>query len=244
MLAVFACGFRRSVPVVDRDLSSEGAFLLPAAEFIDRVGTNIPDHLSANEFLALAREGMIEKEHLRSFALAEFQSQEAEFTAYGLLVSRFPHEVPGGFFSFVTGELMKARRRMVTGLAPALDMSVDRMRLEPRREAVGRFTEFISWVALHAGAGEAALLARTDFTLWCNSCAALADVLAETEQAPEAMVSYVDAYRDNPPEVADGVLEVIEYGREHHEPDDWVTRSAVRMEPALRNWWRAVAALD
>ncbi|MGW4363089.1 hypothetical protein ACWEKU_30480 [Streptomyces californicus] len=217
---------------------------MPATEFIDRVGINIPDHLSANEFLSLAREGMIEEEHLRSFALAEFQSQEAEFTAYGLLVSRFPHEVPGGFFSFVTGELMKARQRMVTGLAPALGMSVDRMRSEPRLEAVRRFTEFISWVALHAGAGEAALLARTDFTLWCSSCAVLADVLAETEQMPQAVVAYVDAYRDNPPEVADGVLEVIEYGRKHHEPDDWVTRSAVRMEPALRDWWRAVAVLD
>ncbi|MFE8941990.1 hypothetical protein ACFYNX_31505 [Streptomyces sp. NPDC007872] len=214
---------------------------MPSTEFIEKVGVNIPEHLSANEFLSLAREGMVEEEHLRSFALAEFQSQEAEFTAYGLLTSRFPHEVPGGFFSFVTRELMRARRRMVGELAPALGMSVDRMRREPRSEAVRRFTEFISWVALHAGAGEAALLARTDFTLWCNSCAVLSDVLAEAEQVPQAVVAYVDAYRDNPPEVADGVLEVIQYGREHHEPDVWITRSAVRMEPALRDWWRAVA---
>ncbi|AYG78375.1 hypothetical protein DWB77_00482 [Streptomyces hundungensis] len=215
---------------------------MPATEFIDSVGVNIPDHLGANEFLSLAREGMIEEKHLKSFALAEFQSQEAEFTAYGLLLARYPHEVPGGFFSFVAHELVQARHRMVTGLAPALGMSPDEMRRAPRLEPVRRFTEFISWVALHAGAAEAALLARTDFTLWCNSCAALADVLSEAEQIPEAAVAYIEAYRDNPPEVADGVLQVIEYGRTHHEPDDWITRSAVRMEPALRAWWSAVAS--
>ncbi|MGW4272190.1 hypothetical protein ACWEGQ_07460 [Streptomyces seoulensis] len=214
---------------------------MPATEFIDTVGINLPEHLSANEFLALAREGMLGEKHLRSFALAEFQSQEAEFTAYGLLLARYPHEVPGGFFSFVAHELMRARHRMVNGLAPALRLSPDEMRRAPRLEPVRRFTEFISWVALHAGAAEAALVARTDFTLWCNTCAVLADVLSEAEQVPEAAIEYIGAYRENPPQVADGVLEVIEYGRARDEPEEWITRSAVRMEPALRSWWRAVA---
>ncbi|WP_157851495.1 hypothetical protein [Streptomyces monomycini] len=214
---------------------------MPATEFIERVGLHVSGHLSANEFLSLAREKKVGKEHLQRFALAEFQSQEAEFTAYGLLLSRFPHEVPGGFFSFVGHELMKARHRMVSGLAPALGMAPDEMRRMPRLEPVRRFTEFISWVALHAGAGEAALLARTDFTLWCNTCAVLADVLREAQDTPVEAVAYIDAYRENPPEVADGVLQVIEYGRAQHEPDEWITRSAVRMEPALREWWRAVA---
>ncbi|QUI34705.1 hypothetical protein [Streptomyces alfalfae] len=212
-----------------------------ATEFIETVGINLPEHFSANEFLCLAREGMITEEHLRSFALAEFQSQEAELAAYGLLLARYPHEVPGGFFSFVGHELMQARHRMVGGFAPALGMSPDEMRRAPRLEPVRRFTEFISWVALHAGAAEAALLARTDFTLWCNTCAVLADVLGEAEHVPEAAVEYIGAYRENPPEVADGVLQVIEYGRTQHEPDEWITRSAVRMEPTLRAWWRAVA---
>ncbi|MFF9899670.1 hypothetical protein [Streptomyces longispororuber] len=215
---------------------------MPATEFLDRVGLNVPDHLDANEFLSLAREGRIQKEHLQRFALAEFQSQEAEFTAYGLLLSRFPHEVPGGFFAFVGHELMKARHRMVGMLAPALGMSPDDMRRMPRLEPVRRFTEFISWVALHAGPGEAALLARTDFTLWCNTCAVLADVLDEAQDVPAEATSYIDAYRENPPEVADGVLQVIEYGQRHDEPDEWITRSALRMEPALRAWWQAVAA--
>ncbi|MFH8791736.1 hypothetical protein [Streptomyces sp. NPDC017941] len=215
---------------------------MPATEFIETVAVDVPDHLSANEFLSLAREGMVEDRHLRQFALAEFQSQEAEFTAYGLLLSRYPHEVPAGFFSFVVRELTQARHRMVAGLAPALGMSPDDMRRAPRSEAVRRFTEFISWVALHAGAAEAALVARTDFTLWCNSCAVLTDVLSGTERIPDAAVEYVGAFRENPPEVADGVLQVIDHGRARHEPDEWITRSAVRVEPALRAWWRAVAA--
>lgn len=214
---------------------------MPATEFIDRVGLNVSEHLGANEFLSLAREKKIGKEHLQRFALAEFQSQEAEFTAYGLLLSRYPHEVPGGFFSFVGHELMKARHRMVGRLAPALGMVPDEMRRMPRLEPVRRFTEFISWVALNAGAGEAAMLARTDFTLWCNTCAVLADVLGEADNVPVEAVDYIAAYRENPPEVADGVLQVIEYGRAYHEPDEWIVRSAVRMEPALRAWWRAVA---
>ncbi|MFD6802855.1 hypothetical protein [Streptomyces cyaneofuscatus] len=214
---------------------------MSATELLDKVGLDVPTHLSSNDFLSLAREGKIAKRHLQRFALAEFQSQEAEFTAYGLLLSRFPHEVPGGFFSFVANELMKARHRMVSGLAPALGMSPDEMRRAPRLEAVRRFTEFISWVALHAGPGEAALLARTDFTLWCGSCAALVDVLNESEGIPEEALAYIRAYRDNPPEVANGGLEVIEYGRAQREPEKWIIRSAVRMEPALRSWWRAVA---
>lgn len=214
---------------------------MSSTEFIDAVGVNVADHVRANEFVSLAREGMISEGQLKNFALAEFQSQEAEFTAYGLLLSRYPHEVPGGFFSFVAHELMKARQRMVTGLAPALGMSPDEMRRAPRLEPVRRFTEFISWVALHAGAAEAALLARTDFTLWCNTCAVLADVLSETDTAPKEALDYISAYRENPPEVADGVLQVIEYGRAQGEPDEWITRSATRMDPALRDWWRAVA---
>ncbi|MGW0561449.1 hypothetical protein ACWDZ4_12670 [Streptomyces sp. NPDC003016] len=216
---------------------------MPATEFIDKVGINIPDHLSANEFLSLAREGMIGDKHLRNFALAEFQSQEAELAAYGLLLSRYPHEVPGGFFSFLTHELMEARHRMVRGLAPALGMSPDDMRRAPRLEPVRQFTELLAWIGLHAGAAEAALFARTDFTLWCNSCAVLADVLSEAEQVPEEAVDYMNAYRENPPEVADGVLEVIEYARTHHEPDEWITRSAVRVDPSHRAWWRAVATV-
>jgi hypothetical protein len=214
---------------------------MAATEFLDAVGVNVEDHVRSNEFLSLAREGKIGREHLRRFALAEFQSQEAEFTAYGLLLSRYPHEVPGGFFSFVAHELMRARHRMVSGAAPSLGMSPDDMRRASIAGPVRRFTEFISWVALHAGPAEAALLARTDFTLWCNSCAALADALRDAEEVPEEVVAYIDAYRENPPEVADGVLEVIEYGLAQGEARDWITRSAVRMDPALRAWWHCVA---
>ncbi|OPC76956.1 hypothetical protein B4N89_40920 [Embleya scabrispora] len=214
---------------------------MAATEFLDAVGVNVADHVRSNEFLALAREGKIDTERLKRFALAEFQSQEAEFTAYGLLLSRYPHEVPGGFFSFVAHELMQARHRMVSGAAPALGMSPDEMRRAPVAGPVRRFTEFISWVALHAGAAEAALTARTDFTLWCNSCAELADVLRDADDVPEEVVAYIDAYRDNPPEVADGVLQVIEHGLAQGEPRDWVTRSAVRMDPALRAWWQSAA---
>ncbi|MEE1928273.1 hypothetical protein V1J52_08710 [Streptomyces sp. TRM 70351] len=214
---------------------------MPSTEFIDAVGLNVTDHVASNEFLALAREGAITKDHLKRFALAEFQSQEAEFTAYGLLLSRFPHEVPGGFFSFVAHELMQARHRMVSGLAPALGMSPDEMRSAPIAVPVRQFTEFISWVALHAGPAEAALLARTDFALWCRTCAEIADVFREVDGVPPEALGYTDAYRDNPPEVADGVLEVIDYGLAQGERDAWVTRSAVRMEPALREWWHAVA---
>ncbi|GAA3487018.1 hypothetical protein [Streptomyces cremeus] len=214
---------------------------MAATSFLDAVGANVADHVRANEFLSLAREGKIRTEHLKRFALAEFQSQEAEFTAYGLLLSRFPHEVPGGFFSFVAHELMQARHRMVSGAASSLGLSPDEMRRAPVTRPVRRFTEFISWVALHAGSAEAALTARTDFALWCNSCAELADVLRDADDVPEEVVAYIDAYRDNPPEVADGVLQVIEHGLAQGEPRDWITRSAVRMDPALRAWWHSAA---
>ncbi|MGW5603800.1 hypothetical protein ACWEWL_32565 [Streptomyces rochei] len=214
---------------------------MPATEFIDIVGLNLPDHLIANEFLSLAREDLVGEEQLRRLALAEFHSQEAQFAAYGLLMSRYPHEVPGSFFAFVASELARARRRLVDDLAPALGLSRDVLRQTPRLEPVRHLTEYVSWVALHAGAAEAALAARTGFVLWCNTCAVLCDVLKETDHAPEAAVDYIRACRTIPPEVSDGALDVIDHGRTRDEPEEWITRSAVQVEPALRSWWKAVA---
>ncbi|MFI2027762.1 hypothetical protein [Streptomyces buecherae] len=214
---------------------------MPVTGFVDAVGINIPRHLGANEFLSLAREGMIERKHLRAYALSDYQSQQAQCAAYGLLLSRYPHEVPGEFFSFVARRVAAARRRMTTQLAPALGLTSDDMRRAPLLEPVRRFTEFVSWTALHAGPGEAALLARTDFDLWSHSCAVLVDLLSEAQNTPEEAVEYIGSQQENPAEIADGALEVIEYGQAAREPVEWVPRSALRAEPVRRAWWRAVA---
>ncbi|GAA4812995.1 hypothetical protein [Streptomyces ziwulingensis] len=210
-------------------------------EFVESVGVNIPRHVSANEFLSLAREGMIEKKHLRTYALSDFHSQEAQCAAYGLLISRYPQEVPVGFFSFAVQRVAVARRRLVAQLAPALDLSLDDLRKTPPPEPVRRFTEFVSWAALHAGPGEAALLVRTDVALWSHSCSVLVDFLSEAQYAPEAAVEYFGAHQESPGEIADGALEVIESGRSLGEPAEWIARSARRAEPVRRSWWRAVA---
>ena len=199
----------------------------------------IHEHVRENGLLAAAKVKQVDADQLRRLLLAEFQAQEAEFTAYATLVARFHHEVPGSFFVFIANTLMETRRFLVSEVAGAVGLVPDEMRKAPISPEVKRFTEFISWVALHAGAGEAAMLARTDFLLWCGVCAPLAEALADTD-VPSEVQEYVQHYAEAPAEVVDGAAEVIDFGLASNEREEWITRSAPAMEPLLRGFWRFV----
>ncbi|WP_433260275.1 hypothetical protein ACQPZF_23705 [Actinosynnema sp. CS-041913] len=211
------------------------------SQLVDEFPVPLREHVENNELLAAARAEQADTSQLKRLLLAEFQAQEAEFTTYSTLVARFHHEIPGSLFVFIADTLMKARRFLVQDVVGSVGMTADDMRQAPISPQVKRFTEFISWVALHAGAGEAALLARTDFVLWCGVCAPLADAL-RAPGIPSEVQAYVQHYAELPPEVADGAVEVVDFGLAAGEREEWVTRSAPAMEPLLRGFWHFVAA--
>ncbi|MBB5959646.1 hypothetical protein FHS29_006267 [Saccharothrix tamanrassetensis] len=209
------------------------------SQLVESFVVPVHEHVRENGLLAAAKANQVGTDQLRRFLLAEFQAQEAEFTTYATLVARFHHEVPGSFFVFIANTLMEVRRLLVADVARSVGLVPDEMRQAPISPEVKRFTEFISWVALHAGAGEAALLARTDFLLWCGVCEPLAEALADTG-APSEVQAYVRQYAEVPPEVSDGAAEVIDFGLATGEREEWITRSAPAVEPLLRGFWRFV----
>lgn len=209
-------------------------------QLVEAFEVPVREHVRENGLLAAAKADQVEVDQLKRLLLAEFQAQEAEFTAYATLLARFHHEVPGSIFAFIANTLMEMRRLLVSDAAPALGLDPEELRYAPVSPEVKRFTEFISWVALHAGAGEAALLARTDFLLWCGTCDPLAEALSATKGVPPQVCHYVQEYAEVPPEVRDGAVEVVDFGLASGEREDWVTRSAPAMEPLLRGFWRFV----
>ncbi|XVS62146.1 hypothetical protein ACQPYE_28275 [Actinosynnema sp. CA-299493] len=208
-------------------------------QLVENFTVPVHEHVRENGLLAAAKVKQVDTGQLRRLLLAEFQAQEAEFTAYATLVARFHHEVPGSFFVFIADTLLETRRFLVSDVAGAVGLVPDDMRVAPVSPEVKRFTEFISWVALHAGASEAAMLARTDFLLWCGVCAPLAEALADAD-VPSEVQAYVQHYAEAPDEVVDGAAEVIDFGLAAGEREEWVTRSAPAMEPLLRGFWRFV----
>lgn len=212
---------------------------MEGGRLVDGFAVPVQEHVRQNGLLAAARIGQVENAQLQRLLLAEFQAQEAEFTAYATLLARFHHEVPGGFFVFIANTLMGMRQLLVSEVARSVGLDPEEMRYADVSPEVKHFTEFISWVALHAGAGEAALLARTDFRLWCGVCAPLAEALSDADVPPEVR-AYLHEYAEVPPEVADGAAEVVDFGLATGEREEWVTRSAPAMEPLLRGFWRFV----
>lgn len=208
---------------------------------VDEFPVAVREHVENNELLAAARAEQVDLNQLKRLLIAEFQAQEAEFTTYSTLVARFHHEVPGSLFVFIADTLMAARRFLVQEVLGSVGLTADELRRTGISPQVKRFTEFISWVALHAGAGEAALLARTDFVLWCGVCAPLAEALDDAG-VPAEVQQYVQQYAELPPEVADGAVEVVDFGLAAGERPEWITRSAPAMEPLLRGFWHFVAA--
>ncbi|MBW4721539.1 hypothetical protein [Saccharothrix obliqua] len=115
---------------------------------------------------------------------------------------------------------MRARRFLAQDVARTVGLSADEMREAPIAPPVKRFAEFIARVGLNAGAGEAALPARTDFLLWRNTCAPPAEALRKVSRAPGEVVAHLEQYAEVPPEVEDGAVDVIDFGLRTggHEP--------------------------
>ncbi|MEV0681834.1 hypothetical protein AB0I60_35475 [Actinosynnema sp. NPDC050436] len=205
-------------------------------------GFDIPveQHVENNQFVIAAREGKLGKDQLRRLLQLEFQTQELEFSAYPLLAIRFRHEVPASLFVYVADRVLKARRLLVGEVAPVVGWDVGELRRAPLTPATQEAATFLAWMGLQAGAGEAALVARADFTLWTATCAELVRVL-DGSDVPAELLNYLREYSEPPPEVVEAATDVVEWALASGEDPERITRSAPGVEPLLAKLWRFAA---
>ncbi|WET81050.1 hypothetical protein P3102_07420 [Amycolatopsis sp. QT-25] len=214
---------------------------MDASAIVNKLDISVKNHVENNEFIVAARNGRLDKKQIHRLLQVEFQTQEAEFAAYPLLAIRFRHEVPASLFVHVADTILKARRFLVKDVAAAVGLDVEDLRREPLPPAIQEAATMLSWMGLHAGAGEAALVARTDFLLWTAACGTLLDVLSDSD-VPDLLISYLQQYAEPPAEVIDGAVEVIDFALAAGEEADKVIRSAPGVEPMLGNLWHFAAA--
>ncbi|PWW62797.1 hypothetical protein [Actinokineospora spheciospongiae] len=214
---------------------------MDAGTLVNELDLPVRQHVENNEFLAAARNGRLDEKQVQRLVQVEFQTQEAEFATYPLLAVRFRHEVPAGLFVHVADTILRARRFLVRDVVGAVGLDVEELRRAPLSTATREAADMFSWMGLHAGAGEAALVARTDFLLWTAACAALLDVLPGSG-VPEVLISYLEQYAEPPAAVVDGAVEVVDFALAAGEEADRVVRSAPGVEPMLGTLWHFAAA--
>ncbi|MFD7660889.1 hypothetical protein ACFV4N_43545, partial [Actinosynnema sp. NPDC059797] len=98
--------------------------MVKAAELIRNYQELLPvkQQVQGNELLAAAREGRVHPQHLQRLVIGEFLTQQAELPRYGMLIDRFRHEVPAGFFAYVATVYISQRRLLADAAAPAVGL--------------------------------------------------------------------------------------------------------------------------
>ncbi|MEU4806907.1 hypothetical protein [Actinosynnema sp. NPDC023587] len=214
-----------------------------ATEIINNYQALLPvkQQIRANELLAAAKQGRVHPQHLQRLVIGEFLTQQAEIPRYGVLIDRFRHEIPAGFFAYVATVFIAQRRLLADAVAPAVGLNVDELRHADLPHAVTQLNQAVAWVAAHAGPAEAAMELHTDFQLFCPVANELVGALRELDNVPEPALDYLENYSEQPAEMKQRLPEVVEYGLNQGEPERWVTRSAAEIPDLLSDYWHYIA---
>ncbi|MEU7565494.1 hypothetical protein [Streptomyces fradiae] len=205
---------------------------------LDAVRIDIDDYLSRNPIHHNARSGAMDEAQTRRLVIAKFQALQAETTSYGLLVQRYRDPVPVGYFSHVIHRLT-ASYPYLDQAARALGLDPAELPRQPVHASLRRLAEWLAWVGLYAGAGEAALAVRVDFGVWGSLTGALADALRELD-APQPVIEFLEFESAVPQEITDGAVPVVEYGLAHGEDPSSITRSALEVVSVQGPAWEYV----
>lgn len=206
--------------------------------YLQSVQVDIQSHLLENPIYRQSQAGAVNEEQLKRLVIAKFQALEYEATGYGLLVSRFRDPVPAGYFSLVIHRLTETYPYL-TRAAAALDLDPGELPRQPVSPPMRHLAEWLAWVGLYAGAGEAALAVRVDFTAWSGLCGALADALRELD-APSEIIDLLDFERKVPEKIIEGSVDVIEHGVRHGEDESLITRSALEVLHVQGAAWKYI----
>jgi hypothetical protein len=207
-------------------------------QYVDEVDVDIDGYLRENIIYAQAQSGAVDTTQLQRLVIATYHVLRAEAISYGLLVQRFRHPVPEGYFSLVIHRLASSHP-YVDRAARALQLDADNLQNQAASPALRRLTEWLAWVGLYTGAGEAALAIRVDYGVWGQLTGALADSLRRLD-VPQEVIAFLDFERAVPPEIAEGAGRVIEYGLAQGENASHVTRSALEVISAEDCAWKYI----
>ncbi|MFT7840387.1 hypothetical protein Q5530_29960 [Saccharothrix sp. BKS2] len=215
-----------------------------AAEIIRNYQALLPvkQQVESNELLAAARAGRVHPQHLQRFVAGEFLTQQAEIPRFGVMLDRFRHEVPDGFFAYVATVYISQRRLLSDAAAPAVGLDPEELRGADLPGAVVQLNHAVAWVASHAGPAEAAMELHADFQLFCPVAAELVTALRGLGNVPDPVIAYLENYSAEPEEMRQRLPEVVEHGLSRGEPERWITRSAENVPDLLSDYWHYIAA--
>ncbi|MFE5902105.1 amidohydrolase family protein, partial [Streptomyces sp. NPDC056488] len=211
-------------------------------QLVEATKPDVERFVSGNKIVELARTGQIRPEHFRRILLAEYQCQEAELSTYALLVARHRHEIPATMFSFVQHTIATARG-LLREAAPSVGVSRPDIPPVPVDQGLFRVVRDLTWMGTQAGPAEAALYLHTDLSTWCTLFSRIIEASRELSDVPVPVLTYMESWGDSPPpEVAEGTLEVLEYGLAQGEEPARILHTARQLGALIDPYWDYVEA--
>ncbi|MEI7029626.1 hypothetical protein [Streptomyces pratensis] len=206
---------------------------------VARIDTAPEKHLRHNQLYAHVTDGSVTRDQLKRLVIAKHQALGSEIAAYTLLLNRFRSPVPAGYFAFTIHTLTESYPRLLKA-GQSLGLEEEEICREPVSRPIRHLAQFLAWIGLHAGAGEAALAIRTDYAVWGGTCGAFADGLRELD-VPREVVRFLETEERVPEQILEGASEVIEYGLAHGENEGNITRSALQVVEVQGDAWEWIS---
>lgn len=203
---------------------------------VKRLQPDTADHVRATPLHRLVCEDELTTEHLRRFVISELHAQPAEVAAFTRLASRFHGTTAGTLFAQVT-EAVTSARPLLDAAAHALGINES----HPIPRGAADFAAYVTWLSKQAQPGAASAALRTDLMLWCAVCAELSSALRRDRTVPEAVVEYLDYYREAPPVVLRTCTDVVTNALDRGEDITAIADTTRRMESVLHHYWSTIA---
>lgn len=207
---------------------------------VQSLGSDVDAYAESSALLQLARKGEVTQEHVRRLVIGEYHCTGTEIATYGALINRFRHEAPAGLFAHTVHRLAQARKKLLNGAVQSVGLRPEDLTDLPLDSRLERITEFLSWVGLQAGSAEAAAVIHADYTRWWAVCRRLSSAAREQSAIPEAVVEYLDLFREEPREMIGAALETIDHGLTLGEDEGRIVRTARKVEPFMTSYFHLV----
>jgi hypothetical protein len=207
-----------------------------AEQLIEKMRPEVDRCVRENETVARMRAGEADRALLQRLVVAEYNCQESELAAYGLLVARHRHETPARLFGLTVHTVAKAHA-LIGPVARSVDMRPEDLRVATGgrlARAVGSLTA----PGILAAPAAVALYLHSDLSVWCPVFAELAGLARETDAAPKPLIEYLEWWGSEPPaEITEGVHEVISYGLAQGEDPQDVLSFARQLGSIVADYW-------
>lgn len=188
-------------------------------------------HVRGNALYAVAMDDSLDTGHLRRLIAGELHAQPIEIAAFTRLADRLPDGAAQRLFRDVAAAISAARPALLAA-AVALNMTEEGPGRPRTPEGAETFTDFISWLGLHARPGAAAAALRADLMQWCALCAELTHALRRGNiPVPAPVLRYVEAYHQAPPQLVTACADVIADAIADGEDPSAISRTARRVPP-------------